>query len=249
MSLVAENKLIETLSPHERMDFAGLQHYFRVGQSALDCVHEGLRAAGKTTIGAAPFGVKTILDLPCGQGRVIRYLRLGFPEAEITACDTSREGVDFCAETFDAVPVYSRDEPEEIPVRRDYYDLVWVGSLFTHLDADMWNRFLTAFRSALKPGGVLIFTTHGRLAYEYMSTKAFHYGHDERGLEELARLYEQAGFGHVHYTGHNSYYGTSISRADWVVDRIRAVDGLRLVQHAEHAWDNHQDAFTCQRDN
>jgi SAM-dependent methyltransferase len=248
MGQAAEAKLIETMSPHEQMDFSGLQHYFQVGRSAIECIYDGLRAAGKQTVETAPFDVKTILDLPCGQGRVLRYLRQAFPDAEITACETSREGVDFCAETFGAVPVYSCDEPDKIPIRRDYYDLIWVGSLFTHLTFDMWDRFLAAFRSALSPGGVLIFTTHGRRAYEYMSTKAFHYGHDDHGLEELARLYEQVGFGHVHYTGHNSYYGTSISRADWVLDRIRVVGGLRLVKHAEHGWDNHQDVYTCLRE-
>lgn len=248
MSFAVEKKLIETLSPHEKMDFAGRDHYFRVGQSAIKCIHSGLRAAGRQAEGVAPFDVETILDLPCGQGRVLRYLRFEFPTAEITACDTDREGVDFCAEAFGAVPVYSCDAPEDIRIPRDYYDLVWVGSLFTHLELGMWKRFLSAFRSALKPGGVLVFTTHGRRAYEHMSTKAFHYGHDEKRLEVLARLYEAEGFGHVHYKEHDCYYGTSISRADWVVNRINEVDGLTLVQHVEHAWDNHRDVFTCRRD-
>jgi SAM-dependent methyltransferase len=252
MSLVAENKLIETVSPHEKMDFAGRQHYFRVGQSALDCIHDSLRAAGKATEGegrgAAPFGVRTILDLPSGQGRVLRYLRLGFPEAEITACDTCRDGVDFCAQTFDAVPVYSCDDPQEIPIRRDYYDLVWVGSLFTHLDVDMWDRFMKAFHAALRPGGVLIFTTHGKRAREYMERRIASYGHDDATLAELTRLHDENGFGHVHYTGHDGYYGTSLSRSEWVVDRIRLVEGLQLIQQKDNAWDDHQDVFTCRRE-
>ena len=60
--------------------------------------------------------VKRILDLPCGHGRVLRYLSAAFPEAEITACDIMREGVDFCASTFGAIPVYSQDDPQQIPL-------------------------------------------------------------------------------------------------------------------------------------
>ncbi|AMV39444.1 class I SAM-dependent methyltransferase [Planctomyces sp. SH-PL62] len=248
MNQSAEETLNRTLSPHEQMDFAGMEHYFRVGRSALDCIQEGLKAAGRTEAGASPFGVETILDLPCGQGRVIRWLRMGFPNAEITACDMSREGVDFCASTFDAVPVYSCDDPEDIPVRAGHYDLVWVGSLFTHLEGPKWVRFLRAFHAALRPGGVLIFTTHGRRAHEFMATRAFHYGHDDAALAELASAYDRDRFGYVRYPGTEWHYGTSVSHVDWVLDQIRAVEGLTFVQHGDAAWDAHQDCFVCRRD-
>ena len=146
------------------------------------------------------------------------------------------------------MPVYSHDDPEQIPIQRDYYDLIWVGSLFTHLDVSMWKRFLKAFTATLKPGGVLIFTTHGRRACDNMASRAATYGHNDQELDELVRAYEQDGYGHSHYPGSDSYYGTSISKTDWVAERIREVDGLRLVMHAAHAWDNHQDCFTCRRD-
>ena len=41
--------------------------------------------------------VARLLDLPCGHGRVMRYLRAAFPRAEITGCDLLRDGVDHCA--------------------------------------------------------------------------------------------------------------------------------------------------------
>lgn len=48
-----------------------------------------------------------ILDLPSGAGRVLRALRAGFPDASIVACDLMRDGVDFCAREFGAIPVYA----------------------------------------------------------------------------------------------------------------------------------------------
>ena len=81
-----------------------------------------------------------ILDFPCGHGRVLRYLRAEFPQAEITACDLLRDGVDFCAANFGAIPVYSDPDPSRIGLPRDAFDLIWVGSLFTHFDAARWAK-------------------------------------------------------------------------------------------------------------
>lgn len=240
--------LIETISPHEQMAATGRDHYFQAGRSALARIRAGLAEAGRRADDPDPYGVRTILDLPCGQGRVLRHLRHAFPNAEITACDVCREGVDFCAETFGAIPVYSKDDPEEIDLPRDHFDLIWVGSLLTHLDIDMWRRFLKVFAESLSPGGVLIFTTHGRQARDNMASRAATYGHTDAQLDELVRAYDQEGYGHLQYDGVDSYYGTSISATAWVVDRILEVDGLRLALQEARGWDGHQDCFTCRRD-
>ena len=41
-------------------------------------------------------------------------------------------------------------------------DLVWSGSVFTHLDAPQWVPLLRYIARALAPGGVAVLTTHGR---------------------------------------------------------------------------------------
>src|SRR5215470_6242471 len=130
--MLGELEIIRTISPNERMAPGDKGHYFRVGLSALESIRVSLQAAGKSAA-----DVRHILDLPCGHGRVLRYLKAGFPAAEITACDLMRDGVDFCASTFGAVPVYSHDDPAKIPLGHNVFDLIWVGSLFTHFDADL----------------------------------------------------------------------------------------------------------------
>jgi SAM-dependent methyltransferase len=119
------------------------EYYFRCGRSAVERIQTSLATAS-----IPRERVKRILDLPCGHGRVLRYLRAAFPEAEIAACDLLRDGADFCASTFGATPVYSCDEPEAIPLSPGSFDLIWVGSLFTHLDAPLWVRFLAVLRDS-----------------------------------------------------------------------------------------------------
>src|SRR5262245_46612524 len=42
------------------------------------------------------------------------------------------DGVDYCANTFAAIPVYSAVVPSQAPLEPDSLDLTWVGSLLTH---------------------------------------------------------------------------------------------------------------------
>jgi SAM-dependent methyltransferase len=231
----------ETIHPSELMYAGHTRHYFLVGESALNCIEAALMAARKD-----PGEVKRVLDLPCGHGRVLRYLGAAFPAAQLTACDLLRDGVDFCAATFGAVPVYSCDDPENIPLRPGF-DLIWVGSLFTHFAPPLWVRFLKVLESVLSPGGVLVFTTHGREALQSLENGDWRYRLGPP-RDELLRQYYQGEFGYVRYAGSDSYYGMSLSTTGWVLDQIETHTALRVVSFSERAWDEHQDCFACVRD-
>src|SRR6516225_708731 len=98
--------------------------YLSVGRSALRCINVSLMVAG---IEAET--IRTILDLPCGHGRVLRHLREAFPAANITASDLRRDAVDYCAKTFGARPLYSDEDVARIALAPNSFDLIWVGSL------------------------------------------------------------------------------------------------------------------------
>ena len=150
-----------TISPNDDMFAGNVDPYFSVGRSGLVCIRRALAAIGEDSGDPA-----RILDFPCGHGRVLRHIRAAFAESEITACDLSRDGVDFCRDRFGATAVYSNEDPSKIPLPRDSFDLIWVGSLLTHFDAPLWVPFLTFFRSLLKPGGVLAWIPTAPLALE-----------------------------------------------------------------------------------
>jgi len=156
--------VITRVAEHEDMLTGGpdLRHYFEVGESALECIQEGLREAG-----APP--PKKILDLPCGYGRVLRYMRAAWPKAEVTAMELVPDAALFCADTFGAKPVLSRQPSWLSTGAGAEYDLLWCGSLLTHFDADDWEPALRYFRDRLNPGGVLIFTTHGDLSIDLLA--------------------------------------------------------------------------------
>src|SRR5262245_54325854 len=66
------------------------QHYLSVGLSAIRCIEDVLhRSQGDR-------GIRCILDFPCGYGRILRFLRARFPDAEITGVELNRTALDFC---------------------------------------------------------------------------------------------------------------------------------------------------------
>jgi SAM-dependent methyltransferase len=240
MSLSAE--VSRDISPNDEMHVAGREsHYFSVGRSALDCISCSLQAA---QLPADKVG--RILDLPCGYGRVLRYLRAAFPEAEITACDLLRDGVDYCATTFGAIPVYSDENPEKVQLERDAFDLIWVGSLLTHVDSDRWAKFLDLFRCSLRPGGVLVFSAHGRRVHDMMRRREFEIQPYWQQTTVLY-AYERKGFGFCPYLNSNSY-GNSFSNPAWVFKQIERMSEMRIVHFSEAAWDKSHDVYACVRD-
>lgn len=242
-SLVTDGlNVCRDISPNDQMFSGDEHHYFRVGESALDCVSCSLRAARLPAD-----RVRRILDLPCGHGRVLRYLKAAFPGAEITACDLLRDAVDYCAAAFGATPVYSDEEPPKVPLDREAFDLIWVGSLFTHLDADRWGGFLDLFRRSLRTGGLLVFTTHGRKAYDWSVRGEFYYGLPYWRNTAVLFRYERAGFGYADYLNAEAY-GQTLSRPDWVFRQIERLGEMRLAYFSEAAWGGHQDVYGCVRD-
>lgn len=230
--------LIEDLGEHDEMFAADRDHYFRVGRSAFANISAALRLVGRETC-------SSILDLPCGHGRVMRYFRAAFPDARITACDLNRAGVDFCAKTFGATGIHSKKRIQEVSIA-DRFDLIWCGSLLTHLERPLWAQFLSFFTEHLTEGGLLLFTTHGRLSEKWIREKIHTYGVDPKKLPRLLAAYKDKGFGYAPYPG-SADYGITLSSPSWVLEQIRQHSNLRVVLLNETGWDSHQDVYACMR--
>ena len=174
--------VIEEISPNDNMFSGNKEHYFSVGKSALLCIRNALSKSPKKNI-------RSILDFPCGYGRVLRTLKTAFPDARLTACDLDREGVDFCTRTFGSTPIYSKEDPSLIELSGPF-DLIWSGSLFTHLDSCRWQGFLDLFKGSLSRTGVLIFTVHGQEAINRLKKDVSTYGLDCESIVQLLDQYK-----------------------------------------------------------
>ncbi len=209
-------------------------HYASVGRSAVAAIGRALAAAERRFD-----DVEACLDMPCGYGRVLRVLAQEIPGERITACDINRRAIRFCASEFGAMPL--RSTPNLDRMRLGRYDLIWCGSLVTHIDERRVEQLLRRFAHALVPGGVAIVTIHA----EPPSSGPFAPLRDEIGAALAQRghfhvPYEQALF---HY-GHAWHTQEYMSRAF----AVACSDAIQLVSHEPRGWDGHQDVLAFRRE-
>jgi SAM-dependent methyltransferase len=224
------------ISPRDEMYF-GLRQYYAVGLSALDCVEEAMGAAGLHS-------VTNVLDLPSGHGRVLRFLVERFPAARFTACDLGRDAVEFCAATFGARAVASCPDLDALDLG-ERFDLIWCGSLVTHLDEARIEALLRCFHRHLDPAGLLVFSTHGDKAAENLQAgKLFHYGLGRQAARNVLRSYLATGLGYSDYApGRAPAYGVSFTTPGWIRGTLERIGGFREVYFAEKGWAAHHDIF------
>ena len=165
--------------------------------------------------------------------------KVPYPAARLTACDLNRAGVEFCARTFDAIPVVSQVDVAKIPLEGPY-DLIWCGSLLTHLPEKKWAEFLQLFQRLLLPGGFVVFTTHGRHCETDLVTGKHRYGLADPQIASLLADYRRTGFGYVDYAD-SPGYGISLSLPSYVLAKFIQQPGWQLLTYHETAWDQRQD--------
>jgi SAM-dependent methyltransferase len=209
-------------------------HYFNVGLSAIQCIDQALDQAGLES-------VRKILDMPCGFGRVTRFLARRFPGAHITGCEILRDAVRFCEKTFGASPAYSSTDLGQLSLPADF-DLIWCGSLITHLDADRTLDLLRFFDRHLTPGGLVVFTAHGEYVRQRMLRRESQYGLSELDLGLLIANHDRDGYAYADYPSEKGY-GISLSSPEWIRTAVQRVSGMRDVYFSAQGWDHHQDVF------
>ncbi len=81
------------------------------------------------------------------------------------------------------------------------YDLIWSGSLLTHLSEGQYIEFLGLFAGLLAPGGVFVATTHGRHVAARLRAGTHTYKLAPESLPGVVAQYDATGFGYADYPG------------------------------------------------
>ncbi len=210
-------------------------HYVRVGVSALEAMH---RAAPEL----ANQGPTRILDFGCGFGRVARFMTAAWPEAGLTICDVDFAGLAFCMAHLGMRGFPVGVDPTKMNLGTGY-DLIWVGSVVTHLNSTLIHQLLTALTEALAPGGRLFFTAHGDHPAAMMKNGR-PYDLTPEDMAEVVSGYEQTGFGYADYP-HTAGYGVSLTSEKWIKSVIDSIPNLKCFAHEAKGWAEHQDLVGC----
>jgi SAM-dependent methyltransferase len=140
-----------------------------------------------------------VLDFASGYGRVAR--QLDRQQFDVTACDIHQAAVDFMRDEIGIDAFVSATSPSEL-VCDETYDVVFAFSFFTHMPETTFGDWLERLYRLVQPGGLLIFTTHGRISVattgvDVVDGFGFWPGSEQEDIEA-------------------SDYGTTVSLLPWV---------------------------------
>lgn len=225
-----------TIHPKDEMSSADQRRYLLLGHEAAGLARAALDLSHAPEPGR-------VLDFACGFGRVARHLRVAFPDAELVCADVWREAVEFTGRFADRT---LRVDPDgnNWPELGAGYGLIWCGSLITHLPEDRARAVINLFADALAPGGVAVFTTHGRFVRDRMASGSFRYGVEDPA--PIVAGFDAGDHAFAPYPGQKAY-GASATPLPAVLGWIRSRPDLTVRLASERAWDDHQDAVAFQK--
>jgi SAM-dependent methyltransferase len=112
-----------------------------------------------------------MLEFGCGCGRVLRHL-CDLPEkCRISGTDIDREAIEWCRSNLPRFSFGVNNPLPPLPYPAGNFDLVYAISVFTHLDEDYQFAWLAELKRVLRPGGILIATTHGAFIHDLASRR------------------------------------------------------------------------------
>ncbi|HEX8122383.1 MAG TPA: class I SAM-dependent methyltransferase [Solirubrobacteraceae bacterium] len=128
--------------------------FLRDSQAAATAIGAALAEAGTRIEDAAP-----VLDFGCGCGRVARrWAALGL---DLHGCDYNPELVAWCRENLPFMEARVNALEPPTPYADDRFGLVYAISVLTHLTEPLAERWVEELTRILRPGGLLLVTTHG----------------------------------------------------------------------------------------
>jgi SAM-dependent methyltransferase len=137
-----------------------------------------------------------VLDWGCGPGRLIRHLPklLASRTPSIYGCDYNDSTIEWCRSNLTPMHFEKNQLSPPLPFENQFFNAVYALSVLTHLSEEKHFEWVQELKRILKPGGILIVTTHGE-AYrdKLLNQELAHYDSHHlvvrKGVKEGKRCY------------------------------------------------------------
>ena len=189
---------------------------------------------------------EAILEFGCGYGRLTKYLSVFAPQARVFGCDIWAEDIALCRRRFPAGTFLLQTAPRPpLPMADSLVDLIFSYSVFTHLSEANHSAWLKELGRLLKPGGLMLHTTHSYACLRLMALFS-----PERlekyalGMDVEQFIASDKGYHYAPEEADQSEYGLTIISRDYVMTQWPNASGLRLLDYAEGAIESYPEG--CQ---
>ena len=129
--------------------------FLESGRLAAESVRDSLARHGRRIEELA-----ALLDFGCGCGRVTRHWA-GLDRTAVHGADANEHAIAWCRANLPFARFASNGLAPPLHHEDESFDLVYALSVFTHLPEDLQHAWVRELRRLLRPGGVLLLTTHG----------------------------------------------------------------------------------------
>ncbi|RYY39296.1 MAG: class I SAM-dependent methyltransferase [Chitinophagaceae bacterium] len=204
------------------------QLYYTDGQATAQWICAQLEPYGS-------LATATVLDWGCGPARVIRHLPQLLPGARLAGSDYNEATIEWCRAHIAGIDFRSNGVQPPLDFGRDTFDAAYALSVLTHLSEEAQVAWMTELYRVLKPGGLLLLTTHGA-AFEEKLTAG-----------EKLRFRRGECIEHpVEQEGHRSY---SSFQPRAFMERLfsRNWQLLNFAAGKQHAWGPEQDTWIVRK--
>jgi len=142
-------------------DALGEYDFLRVGIEARNSIEEAL-----ATTGARIEELRSVLDWGVGCSRIMRQWAPLFGQVSFTGTDIDHVMIDWDVVNIPGPRFAVNGAEPPLPCGDEEFDLVYGASVFTHFAEAMQQRWLAELARVLRPGGILLLSTHGPYVFE-----------------------------------------------------------------------------------
>jgi ubiquinone/menaquinone biosynthesis C-methylase UbiE len=178
-----------------------------------------------------------VLDLGVGCGRVIRRFHELYPNASLTGADIDAEAIAWLQQNYASLGkfvVLSHLPPSSL--EGAHFDLVYVISVFTHLNEQMQFAWLGELSRVTKTGAYLLMTIQGR------NHQQKHPADTQKAIAERGLYYIESA---PETEGLPAFYKTTIHTREYVErEWSRFFD---ILHFEEMGAEGHQDLILCRK--
>jgi SAM-dependent methyltransferase len=159
------------------------KEYLQSGQRHMAAMQRILASAGSSTE-----KLNRVLDLGCAAGRMLRFYPYQEGRSELWGVDINAPYISWCQNHLSPPFLFATvTTVPHLPFEDNFFDLVYCGSVFTHI-TDLADAWLLEVRRVLRKGGYAYITVQDKTSVEILLSR---YGGTVAVLPEADRTAEK----------------------------------------------------------
>ena len=192
---------------------------------------------------------QSALDFGCSSGRVVRVFAAAYPGVRWFGCDPNEQAIAWAKTNLPGIEFFANDQAPPLPFEDGSFDLVYGMSIWSHFAPVLGFRWLDEMHRLLRPGGNLVWTTHGLAS---ISLAAAQDRREPDQCREIVQALYRRGWWYASEFGRqgdwgviNEAWGTAFLSPEWVLTNLCPAWRVRVF--APGRYQENQDLWVLER--